>query len=229
MKKKIITLFLTALLLMPAVLASPAGAQEVDTEECKVVFEQCLIDRYGYSQEEIDAYGGQYPFSYYGETGGYAVCLAALEPTPMEMTAQIGNYKFFSRSLYSPDQMGIFLIKGQEAIPLWEAYQTGLIVSIKEIAAMFPVQNGYGIEARPLGDLDLDGKLMLTDVLTMQKVLAQILKLENLSSDSGDELYIRELSDLNHDGKLSVADVLLAQRILAGESLPWTWLPIQED
>lgn len=93
---------------------------------------------------------------------------------------------------------------------------------------MFPVQNGYGLEARPLGDTDLDGELMLTDVLTMQKVLAQILKMENLYLGSENEFYVKELCDLNHDGKLTLVDVLLAQRILAGEQLPWTWLPIQE-
>lgn len=227
MKKKIIALFLTVLLI-PAVFAMPANAQEATTEEYKAAFERCLIEQYGYSQEEIDTYEGQYPFSYYGETNGYAVCLAALAPTPMEMTAQIGSYKFFNRSLYTPDQLGIFLIQGQEAIPLWKAYQMGIVTNINDIAEMFPVQNGYGLEARPLGDTDLDGALMLTDVLTMQKVLVQIIKLENLYSGSENEFYVRELCDLNRDGKLTVADVLLAQRILAGERLPWAWLPIQE-
>ncbi|GEM_PF-1440244 len=228
MKKKITLIFFTVLLLMPAALTAPAGAQGVDTEEYKAAFERCLIEQYGYSQEAIDAYGGQFPFSYYGEINGYAVCFAALEPTPMEMTAQIGRYKFFNRSLYTPDQLGIFLIQGQEAVPLWKAYQMGIVTNIKDIAEMFPVQNGYGLEARPLGDTDLDGALMLTDVLTMQKVLAQIIKLENLYSGSENEFYVRELCDLNRDGKLTVADVLLAQRILAGERLPWAWLPIQE-
>ena len=227
MIKRVISLFLTVLFI-PAVFAISANAQEATAEEYKAVFEQCLIDRYGYTRKAIDAYGGQYLFSSYGETNGYAVCLAALEPTPMEMTAQIGNYKFFNRSLYTPDQLGIFLIQGQEAVPLWEAYQTGIVTNIKEIAEMFPVQNGYGLEARPLGDTDLDGELTLTDVLTMQKVLAQILKMENLYLGSENEFYVKELCDLNHDGKLTLVDVLLAQRILAGEQLPWTWLPIQE-
>ena len=65
---------------MPAALTAPAGAQGVDTEEYKAAFERCLIEQYGYSQEAIDAYGGQFPFSYYGEINGYAVCFAALEP-----------------------------------------------------------------------------------------------------------------------------------------------------
>lgn len=226
MKKNIKTL--TALLLSLLFLFSActtAFAQENDLQQYKESFKQCLIERYGYTKEQVDTLNDQFAFEYYGGSDGYAVCFAALEPTPMEMTAQIGNYKFFNPALCVPDQLGIFLIKGQEVIPLWEAYQMG-IANVKEIAAMFPAGNPYGMEALPLGDMDMNGALSLQDILSMQKIIAQIIKIEELPSDNSD-IMLTELSDLNHDGKLTVADVLLAQRILAGEQLPWVWLPIQ--
>lgn len=225
--KKIIVLFLTALLLASAIFAVPASAQGDKTEEYKAAFERCLVERYQYSEEDVASYEGQYMFTYHGDSNGYAVCSAALGPTPMEMTAQIGNYKFFNQALYIPDQLGIFLIKGQEVIPLWEAYQMG-IANVEEVAAMFPAGNRYGMEALPLGDMDMNGALSLQDILSMQKIIAQIVKMEELPSNGGD-MYLEELSDLNHDGKLTVADVLLAQRVLAGEQLPWVWLPLQES
>lgn len=226
MKKRIKTLAAVLLALLLLLSTSATAFAQGDTAEYKAAFERCLVERYQYTEEEVAYYEGQYMFTYYGDSNGYAVCFAAIGPTPMGLAAQIGNYKFFNQALYSPDQLGIFLIKGQEVIPLWEAYQMG-IANIEEVAVMFPAGNHYGMEALPLGDMDLDGTLALGDILSMQKIIAQILNIEGQTSNNDDTYYGKELSDLNHDGKLSVADVLLAQRILAGEQLPWVWLPLQ--
>lgn len=60
------------------------------------------------------------------------------------------------------------------------------------------------------GDIDGNGTLTVSDILTMQKHIAHILII--------DEDILADVADLNEDGTLSVADVLAAQNILAKKS-----------
>ena len=57
------------------------------------------------------------------------------------------------------------------------------------------------------GDIDGDGVLTVSDIIDMQKHIANMV---NIDKD-----IIDDVADLNKDGILSVADVLMAQNILA--------------
>lgn len=224
---KILTALLLAFLFLFS-LSATAFAQE-DIEQHKESFKQCLIERYGYTKEQVDALNDQLAFTYYGQSNGYAICFAATAPSIMISHARIGNYRFYNDSYFTPDGLGLFAIKGEQVLPLGEAYMDGSI-NMEEIVPLFPAKKGadkwFGFQTFRLGDIDFDGITTVKDVLSVQKHIAQIMDLSTENSDY--VVFGIDLADVNMDGHITVADVLLAQRIIAGEQLPgmWQWKPI---
>lgn len=152
-----------------------------------------------------------YPFiKYYkfGESNGYDICLINASPEIMICKEVIGDYLFVSSLVGDlfKDPLGIYAVKDNDIIYIKEAYELGLI-DIGEVAQMI---NGFDqhhilYSTARLGDVDINGRLEIKDVLEIQKVVAKITEIKN----------VFELYDKNKDGEITVADAVKVQKQIA--------------
>ena len=145
-----------------------------------------------------------------GESNGYDICIIEAGGQPVVLHEVIGDYLFCAPYIpgwYDNDPSRIYAVKDDEQIYIKDACDRGL-VNMDEIAKMVdgfeaPEQFLY-YEVIPLGDMNMNRKLEIADVVIIQKILA---KAETTSMGI--------LCDLNKDGDTNLEDVLLLQKKIA--------------
>ena len=197
--------FLLTCLLLCSVFMLPAGAQEQpDQASLLQVFKEYLdaegIKYTDPSMPEVETVS--VTFQTYSE--GWTIFLGFYGPImPMPTSDRIGKYVFYSVNWYEPYQIGLYAEKDGTVLTLKEAYEAGEI----DIAC---VVNDGTFNAYLAGDANTDGVVNVSDVLMVQKVIANEIDGSIGSFDS----YAR-LCDYNGDGEITVKDVLTLQKYVA--------------
>ena len=205
MMKKLVCFLLTCLLLC-SIFMLPASAQEQQPDEAALLQAfKGYLDAQGIkymdpSMPEVETVVADF-LTY---SGGWVVFLGFYGPImPMPTSDRIGKYVFYSYNWYEPYQIGLFAEKDGTVLTLKEAYEAGEI----DIAC---VVNDGTFNAYLAGDANTDGVVNVSDVLMVQKVIAN----EIDGSIGSFDPYAR-LCDYNGDGEITVKDVLTLQKYVA--------------
>ena len=199
--KKLVCLLLTCLLLC-SVFMLPAGAQEQQPDQAALLQAfKTYLDENDVEYKDWEELVSVEPIT---QSNGWTVFFghSGVE-MPMSMSEAIGEYIFFSMNCYMPYELGLYAEKGGTVLTLKEAYEAGKI----DIAC---VVNGGTFNAYLAGDANTDGVVNVSDVLMVQKVIANEIDGSIGSFDS----YAR-LCDYNGDGEITVKDVLTLQKYVA--------------
>ncbi|MEE0733962.1 MAG: dockerin type I repeat-containing protein [Acutalibacteraceae bacterium] len=200
MMKKLVCFLLTCLLLCSAVVL-PASAQEQQPDEA------ALLQTFSNYLDSVDvghltSAGDQVKIKCYSNdwiifwgSSGLVV--------PGSTSQDIGGYIFFSMNCYVPYDLGLYAEKDGTVLTLKEAYEAG------EIDIDHVVNSGT-FNAYLAGDANTDGVVNVSDVLMVQKVIAN----EIDGSIGPFDPYAR-LCDYDGDGETTLKDVLALQKYVA--------------
>ena len=199
--KKLVCLLLTCLLLC-SMFMLPASAQEQQPDKAALLQAfKAYLDENKVEYKDWEELVSVEPIT---ESNDWTVFFGhpGFE-MPMPTSDRIGKYVFYSNNWYEPYQIGLFAEKDGTVLTLKEAYEAGEI----DIAC---VVNDGTFNAYLAGDANTDGVVNVSDVLMVQKVIANEIDGSIGSFDS----YAR-LCDYNGDGEITVKDVLAMQKYVA--------------
>ena len=161
----------------------------------------------------------------FGTSRGYGLGIYVEHISPAESVVKNGPY-CFRNEYYHPDQVGIYVFKGDEIHTLRDAYQHGLldihdtVTQLREyLKNGMPGYDGvsYSCRVYRFGDANLDEQVNLQDVLHVQKGLAGLTDLKEtqylLGGLGSPKAYF--LGDYNDDGEVNIEDVLSIQKYIA--------------
>ena len=121
---------------------------------------------------------------------------------------RIGNHIFFSLNYHYPYEIGIYTEKNGQVFTLKDAHNAG-VINVDEIAQWCSQPHPgtpYPKVYQP-GDLDRNGKVEISDVLTVQKRLAKIWVTE--------DPFMLLLYDFDGNGEINMKDALDMQKKIA--------------
>lgn len=161
----------------------------------------------------------------FGASRGYDLGIYVEHVSPAGSLVKIGPY-CFRNEYYHPNQVGIYVFKGDEIYTLQDAYQKDLVdihETVDQLRAYrksgMPGYEGvpYSCYIYRFGDANLDEEVNLQDVLLVQKGIAGIIDLNDVNYYIGglgsQKSYF--LGDYNDDGEVNMEDVLSIQKYIA--------------
>ena len=208
--KKLLCVMLTVLLLA-SVGAVAVSAQEPAEPDMEALHQKFIgyLDEKGIEHVDPDDPNiDNTSVTFIMKSNGWSIFKGLVLPiADMPGTESIGQYVFYSRSLYQPYEIGVYAEKEGEILTLGEAYDRGDI-DIDELARRLftskPIDVDLGV--RWIGDTNADNEINLVDVLNIQKLIAKkIYQLEDIFADP----------DYNQDGNINVKDVIDIQKRIA--------------
>lgn len=161
----------------------------------------------------------------FGASRGYDLGIYVEHISPSGSLVKIGPY-CFSNEYYHPDQVGIYVFKGDEIHTLQDAYRDDLVDIHETVGQLkaylksgMPGYEGvpYSCRVYRFGDANLDEEVNLQDVLLVQKGIAGIIDLNDVKYYIGGlgSLKAYFLGDYNDDGEVNMEDVLSIQKYIA--------------
>ncbi len=127
----------------------------------------------------------------------------------MEDCVKIADWYFHCNFLTSPDTPNIYVYDGDRVYHLRVAYNKGIVTDFSPVVELLEAYPSSGITAYPMGDVNGDSALDVTDATTLQKQLCGI-----KTTLVSDPCY--GVADMNMDGVINIRDATAIQKALAG-------------
>lgn len=208
--KKILSLFLTAILILSSMCV--ASAKTVEQNEA----EQLCSEKFADYIKNSPAY---YPddnlpvsIDFIGEINGYYVCYGEYGIIiPWELSYNLDGYLFKTNNEYDyidgEIKLPILFINENECLSFSEAYDRGIFTadSLAELIDSGS-QTKQVVSYLRIGDVDKNGIINILDATAIQKHLA------NLETFDSSEI---ELADVNSDGVINILDATEIQKYSA--------------
>lgn len=199
--KKLLCMMLAVLLLALAstVVVTAEEPTQPDMEELHRLFDNYL-ENLG---EEITEFNNS-SVSFILFSGECKIFQGTLWPVAtMPASERIGNYVFGVPNRYRPYAVGLYAEYNGKILTLKEAYESKNL----DLEQIVEYTSGHYQVLSP-GDTNMDGNVMLEDVLDVQKVISKFTKVE--AYDFAYNLY-----DYDGNGEINVKDVLDMQKKIA--------------
>ena len=173
----------------------------IPLDEATEIINNSSITAYAYSKKDDIKTTVQRLYSlYFGAKDATCEILGEYDKYTFFTTGKTSHsdYKIID-DYYIDYAAGLYIFDGENIYSLIYALQEEKI-KIADAAEI--------IDAKPLGDATLDGRLDMNDVVWMQRLLASLEHLENST-------YRKTICDINKDGKQNMEDVVRMQQKIA--------------
>ena len=170
---------------------------------------QYAVDEYLNASGNIDLVGA-YPQNI-GESNGIPlICFRMLPTTDEVKYIRIKNYVFVAHGCNALYDLGYYaLIDGK--LETFENALRTTHINLDEAAEVY----GDAYKIQCLGDMDLSGKTDIRDVTLLQKALAGLEPMPEITMDFEDKRGY-DVTDYDGDGKVNIRDATAMQKHLAG-------------
>lgn len=207
--KKILSLFLSASLIISSMLAVSATTNEQNKKEqlCLDKFTEYLKTNPHYYPDD------NFPVSidFIGEINGYYACYGEYgEVQTWELSYNLDGYLFETSNEYAyingEIKLPILFINENECLSFTEAYNMGIFTADSLEKLIYSgSQDSQLVSAFKIGDIDKNGIINVLDATEIQKYLVD---LENHYS------FNTKLADFNNDGDITILDTTEIQKYI---------------
>lgn len=205
--KKLLSLFLAAILIVSSMLAVSAATDEQNRKE------QLCLDKF---TEHLKTNPHYYPddnlpvsIEFIGEINGYYACYGKYGVVQTwELSYNLDGYLFETSNEYAyidgEIKLPILFINENECLSFTEAYNKGIFTA-DTIAKLIYSGNQVSrlVSAFRIGDVDKNGVINISDATEIQKYLVNSGNFYNFNT---------KLADINNDGETTIFDATAIQK-----------------